>query len=177
MKKCVVLVGSLRKNSNCKAVGKVIAKALQKADFEVVFPDTGVLPLFSEDLEANPPKQWVDFRNEIASSDCVIFITPEYNRGYTACLKNALDVASRPQGQSVWNGKKCGIISVSPGKIGGALAVNQLKQVLSFLNIKQLHQPEMYIQADASFKDGMINDGPTKDYIKSYVAKYIDFIV
>jgi chromate reductase len=176
MKKCVIIIGSLRKNSNCKAVGKVIAEALQKANFEVVFPDTGVLPLFSEDLEANPPKQWTDFRNEIVSSDCVIFITPEYNRGYTACLKNALDVASRPHGQSVWNGKKCGIISVSPGKIGGALAVNQLKQVISFLNMPQLHQPEMYIQADASFKDGEVGDGPTKDYINSYVQKYIDFV-
>jgi chromate reductase len=176
MKKCSVIVGSLRKNSNCAAVGKVIAESLQAADFEVVFPDIGNLPFFSEDLEAKPPKEWVDFRNEIASSDCVIFITPEYNRGYTAVLKNALDVASRPQGQSVWRGKKGGIISVSPGKIGGALAVNQLKQVLSFLNIKQLHQPEMYIQADGTFKDGAVGDGPTKDYIKSYVGKYIDFV-
>jgi chromate reductase len=105
-----------------------------------------------------------------------LFITPEYNRGYTACLKNALDVASRPYGKSVWGGKKAGVISVSPGKIGGALAVNQLKQVLSFLNIIQLHQPEMYIQADATFKDGVVTDGPTKDYIRSYIDKYIGFV-
>jgi chromate reductase len=158
------------------AVGKVIAESLEKADFEVVFPEIGNLPLFSEDFEANPPKEWTAFRGEIASSDCLIFITPEYNRGYTACLKNALDIASRPQGQSVWSGKRAGVISVSPGKIGGALALNQLKQVLSFLNVKQLHQPEMYIQADASFSGGMISEGLTKDYIKSYAQKYIDFV-
>jgi chromate reductase len=176
MKKCSIVIGSLRKNSNCRAVGKVIAEGLQAADFEVVFPDTGKLALFSEDLEANPPKEWTQFRAEIASSDCVIFITPEYNRGYTACLKNALDVASRPYGQSVWSGKKAGVISVSPGKIGGALALNQLKQVLSFLNMPQLHQPEMYIQADSTFAGGEIADGSTKDYIKSYIAKYIEFV-
>jgi chromate reductase len=158
------------------AVGKAVAEVLQAKDFEVSFPDIGKLPMFSEDLEANPPKEWTAFRAEIASSDCLLFITPEYNRGYTACLKNALDVGSRPSGQSVWSGKPAGLISVSPGKIGGALAANQLKQVLSFLNIPLLNQPEMYIQTDSTFVNGEIQEGSTKDFIKSYIEKYIDYV-
>jgi chromate reductase len=176
MKKCACLIGSLRKNSNSLAVGKAVADFLgETGEFEVAFPDIGNLPLFSEDLEANPPETWVKFRAEIASSDCLVFITPEYNRGYPACIKNALDVGSRPNGKSVWSGKPAGIIGVSPGKIGAALSVAQLKQIISFLNIPLLMQPECYIQADSSFADGKVGDGGTRDFIKLYVTKLAEF--
>ncbi|MDR0986424.1 MAG: NAD(P)H-dependent oxidoreductase [Ruminococcus sp.] len=177
MKKCSVIIGSLRKNSNSLAVGKTIEKFLRETgEFEVSFPDIGSLPLFSEDLEQSPPESWVKFRAEIASSDCLLFITPEYNRGYPACIKNALDIGSRPNGKSVWSGKPGAVAGVSPGKIGASLAVNQLKQVLSFLNIPLLLQPECYIQADGSFSDGNIADGGTKDFIKLFAAKFVEFV-
>jgi chromate reductase len=177
MKKCSIVVGSLRKNSNSLAVGKAVSDFLgETGEFEVTFPEIGKLPLFSEDLENNPPESWVNFRAEIASSDCLIFITPEYNRGYPACIKNALDIGSRPNGKSVWSGKPAGIIGVSPGKIGAALSVAGLKQVLSFLNIPLLMQPECYIQADGSFADGIVGDGGTRDFIKLYTAKFAEFV-
>ncbi|MDR0974499.1 MAG: NAD(P)H-dependent oxidoreductase [Ruminococcus sp.] len=177
MKKCSVIVGSLRKNSNSLAVANTVKGFLgETGEFEVTFPEIGNLPLFSEDLEANPPQSWVNFRNEIASSDCLLFITPEYNRGYPACIKNALDVGSRPNGKSIWSGKPGGVIGVSPGKIGAALSVAQLKQILSFLNIPIMNQPECYIQADGNFSGGAVGDGSTKDFIKLYTTKYIEFV-
>ncbi|MDR0986657.1 MAG: NAD(P)H-dependent oxidoreductase [Ruminococcus sp.] len=177
MKKCSVIIGSLRKNSNSLAVGKAVEQFLyETGEFEVSFPDIGNLPLFSEDLEGSPPETWVNFRAEIASSDCHLFITPEYNRGYPACIKNALDIGSRPNGKSVWGGKPSAVIGVSPGKIGAALGVAQLKQVLSFLNIPLLMQPECYIQADNSFTDGKVGDGGTRDFIKLFTTKYVEFV-
>jgi chromate reductase len=177
MKKCSIIVGSLRKNSNSLAVGKAVSDFLgETGEFEISFPDIGNLPLFSEDLENKPPETWVNFRAEIASSDCLVFITPEYNRGYPACIKNALDVGSRPNGKSVWSGKPGAVIGVSPGKIAAALSVAQLKLVLSFLNIPLLMQPECYIQADSSFTDGIVGEGGTRDFLKLFVTKYVEFV-
>jgi chromate reductase len=175
-KSCAIIVGSLRKNSNSRAVADTLAAFLTESGMMVSCPEIADLPLFSEDLESAPPEQWTRFKNEIKSADCLIFITPEYNRGYTAVLKNALDIASRPNGQSVWNGKPGGLISVSPGKIGGALSYQQLKQVLGFLNIRLMNQPECYIQADSTFNNGVITDGGTKDFIKFFADKYIAFV-
>ena len=88
----------------------------------------GDLPLYNQDIDADPPEQYIRFRKEIAAADGVLFVTPEYNRGVPGVLKNAIDVGSRPYGKSVWNQKPAAIVSASPGGIGGFGANHQLRQ-------------------------------------------------
>jgi chromate reductase len=98
-----VLVGSLRKQSfNRRIANEMIALAPPSLSMEIL--EIGQLSFFNQDLEATPPADWVDFRARVAKADAVLFVTPEYNRSVPAVLKNAVDVASRPHGQSVWNG-------------------------------------------------------------------------
>jgi chromate reductase len=146
-----VLVGSLRQDS----VNRKVAKALEALtpNLKFNFVEIGDLPFFDQDLEANPPAEWVRLRGEIAAADAVLFVTPEYNRGLPAVLKNAVDVASRPYGQSVWNGKPGAIVSVTIGTQGAILANHQLRSSLTFLNVPTLAQPEAYISGALSLFD------------------------
>lgn len=155
-----VLVGSLRKDS----VNRKVAKALEALtpNLKFKFVEIGDLPFFDQDLEASPPAEWVRLREEIASVDAVLFVTPEYNRGLPAVLKNAVDVGSRPYGHSVWNGKPGAIVSVTIGSTGAILANHQLRQSLVFLNVPTLAQPEAYISNALSLFDDtgkLINEG------------------
>lgn len=154
-----VLVGSLRQDS----VNRKVAKALEALtpNLKFNFVEISDLPFFDQDLEANPPAEWVRLRGEIAAADAVLFVTPEYNRGLPAVLKNAIDVASRPYGQSVWNGKPGAIVSVTIGTQGAILANHQLRSSLTFLNVPTLAQPEAYISGALSLFDDngeLIND-------------------
>jgi chromate reductase len=128
-------------------VNRKVAEAVQALtpNLKFNFVEIGDLPFFDQDLESDPPAEWVRLRQEIAAADAVLFLTPEYNRGLPAVLKNALDVASRPYGQSVWNGKPGAVISVTIGTQGAILANHQLRQSLVFLNVPTLAQPEVYI--------------------------------
>ena len=148
-----VLVGSLRKAS----INRMIANALislAPSSMKLAISEIGQLPLYNQDLENDPPSQWVGFRERIKGCDAVLFVTPEYNRSVPAALKNALDVGSRPYGQSVWDRKPGAIISSSPGAIGGFGANHHLRQSLVFLNVPTLQQPEAYLgHADALFDD------------------------
>jgi len=161
-KTVAVLVGSLRKDS----VNRRIAKALEALtpNLKFDFVEIGDLPFFDQDLESDPPAQWVRLRQEIAAADAVLFVTPEYNRGLPAVLKNAIDVGSRPYGHSVWNGKPGAVISTTIGTLGGALANHQLRQSLVFLNVPTLAQPEAYISNALSLFDEngeLINESTT----------------
>lgn len=154
-----VLVGSLRKDS----VNRKVAKALEALtpDLKFDFVEIGDLPFFDQDLESDPPQAWLRLRQQIAAADAVLFVTPEYNRGLPAVLKNAIDVASRPYGQSVWNGKPGAIVSVTIGSTGAILANHQLRQSLVFLNVPALTQPEAYISNALSLfddKGALINE-------------------
>jgi chromate reductase len=150
-KTVAVLVGSLRKDS----VNRKIAGALEALTPNLKFNyiEIGDLPFFDQDLEADPPAAWVRLRREIAAADAVLFVTPEYNRGLPAVLKNAIDVGSRPYGQSVWNGKPGAVVSVTIGSQGAMLANHQLRQSLVFLNVPALAQPEAYISGALSLFD------------------------
>lgn len=142
--KIVVLVGSLRKESlNRKMALSLISLATESLKLEIL--EIGGLPLYNEDLDMTPPAEWVDFRNRLGAFDGVLFVTPEYNRSVPGVLKNALDVASRPYGKSCWNGKPGAVVSVSPGAIGGFGANHHLRQMLTFLNVPTMQQPEAYI--------------------------------
>ena len=155
-----VLVGSLRQDS----VNRKVAKALEALTPNLTFNfiEIGDLPFFDQDLESDPPAQWLRLREEIAAADAVLFVTPEYNRGLPAVLKNAIDVGSRPYGHSVWNGKPGAIVSVTIGTTGAILANHQLRNSLVFLNVPTLAQPEAYVSNALTLFDDkgeLINDG------------------
>src|SRR5690554_2979596 len=148
-----VIVGSLRKESfNLKTAKALIDMAPESLALELV--DIAKLPMFNEDLEATPPKEWETFRKQLVAADAFLFLTPEYNRSVPAVLKNAIDVGSRPYGQNSWNGKPAAIASVSIGNISGFGANHHLRQSLTFVNVPTMAQPEAYIgDATALYDD------------------------
>src|SRR3982750_4228036 len=147
------LIGSLSKAS----INRLLATALvrlapaQLQMSEISFKD---LPLYSYDYDANYPPVATQFKDAITAVDAVLFVTPEYNRSIPGGLKNAIDWASRPYGQTSFSRKPSAVIGTSPGAIGTAIAQQHLRSVLSFCNSPQMNAPEAYIQ----YKQGLIND-------------------
>jgi chromate reductase len=172
-----VLVGSLRKEAFSRKAAKALV-SLAPATLAFDFIDIGTVSFFNQDLEASPPADWVAFRERIKAADAVLFVTPEYNRSVPGVLKNAIDVGSRPYGQSVFNGKPAGIVSVSPGAIGGFGANHNLRQSLMFLNMPALQQPEAYINnAGALFDvEGKLTNDSTRDFFANYMKSFAAWI-
>ena len=174
MKKTIgVFIGSLRKESfNRKMARALMALAPESLKLEIV--EIGGLVLYNQDYddEGRPPSAWIEFRQRVKAFDGVLFVTPEYNRSVPAVLKNALDVGSRPYGQSVWGGKPGAVVSVSPGAIGGFGANHHLRQSLVFLNILPLQQPEAYIGNAANLFDAGGN--LANESIKEFAGKYME---
>jgi chromate reductase, NAD(P)H dehydrogenase (quinone) len=163
-RKVAVVVGSLRSGSYNRKMALALEK-LAPASLKLGIVEIRDLALYDEDLEAAPPQAWIDFRAAIRGADAVMFVTPEYNRSVPGGLKNAVDVGSRPYGQSAWSRKPCAVISVSPGGIGGFGANHHLRQSLVFLDMPVLQQPEAYIGGAATLfaEDGSIaNEGTRK---------------
>ena len=172
-----VIVGSLRKESyNLKTAKALIDMGPESLSFEMI--DIANLPMFNEDLEGTPPKEWVIFREQIVAADGILFLTPEYNRSVTGVLKNAIDVGSRPYGQNSWDGKPAGIVSVSIGNISGFGANHHLRQSLVFVNMHTMAQPEAYIGgAGALFDDEeKLTSDSTKDFLKSFMLAFEKWI-
>lgn len=171
--KIAVIVGSLRQESfNLKTAKEMMAMAPDSLSMELL--DISGLPWFNEDLEENPPKEWVALREKIQDADGLLFFTPEYNRSVPGVLKNALDVGSRPYGKNSWDGKPAAIVSVSIGAISGFGANHHLRQSLVFVNVPTMAQPEAYIGGAAELFDDngkLINDS-TKDFLKSYMEAF-----
>jgi chromate reductase len=141
--KIIVLAGGISKDAlNQKLLEFFREEAGELLEFDQF--DIKSLPYFSQDIENDPPAAVVDFKKRVASSDGALFVTPEYNRSFPGVLKNAIDWASRPYGQSLWPGKPGYIIGTSPGAIGTFGAQNQLRLVLSFPDVKLINQPECY---------------------------------
>lgn len=170
-----VIVGSLRKDSVSRKLAKAFAALTPNLKFNVV--EIGDLPHFDQDLESDPPAQWVRFREEIAAADALLFVTPEFNRSVPGALKNAIDVGSRPYGSSVWNGKPGAVISLSPGAIGGFGANHHLRQSLVFLNVPLLSQEAYVSNAYAVLDDNgeLINDG-TAEFLRGYGQHFSTWI-
>jgi len=177
-KDIVVIVGSLRKESFNRKMANAL-RELAPASLELGIVEIGQLPLYNQDLDPdNVPAAWKEFRDRMKKADGVLFITPEYNRSIPAPLKNAIDVGSRPYGQSVWDQKPAAVISVSPGQIGGFGANHHLRQSLVFLNMPAMQQPEAYIGAadqlfDASGK--ITNDG-TRGFLTKFMEAYAAWV-
>jgi len=172
-----VLVGSLRKESFSRKVAKaLIAMAEPPLKLEIV--EIGQLPLYNADYESDPPQVVRDFKQKIESFDAVLFVTPEYNRGVPGVLKNAIDVGSRPYGKSAWSRKPAGVVSVSPGAIGGFGANHHLRQSLVFLDMPAMPQPEAYIGGAAKLFDDngtLIND-QTREFLQKYLQAFAQWI-
>lgn len=172
-----ILVGSLRKDSYNRKVAEVLM-SVAPASLHISIIEIGQLPFFNQDDEANPPAAWVEFRQKLKHIDGFIIVTPEYNRSVPAVIKNAIDVGSRPYGQSLWNGKPCAIVSASVGAIGGFGANHHLRQCMVFLNAPCLQQPEVYLSyVDKLFDDkGQLNNQGTRDFLTQFMATYADWV-
>ncbi len=170
--KVAVVVGSLRKESINRKAANALAK-LAPANLELKTVEIGGLPLYNEDVEADrAPEAWVEFRQQIKASDAVLFVTPEYNRSVPGGLKNAIDVGSRPYGESAWKGKPAAVMTVSPGAIGGFGANHHLRQSLVFLDMPVLQQPEAYV--GDGFKLFGENGDIVKDGTEAFFQTFID---
>ena len=176
--KIAIIVGSLRKDSINRRVGRSICSfSSDKLDCNII--EIGDLPLYNQDSDAASPAEYVRFREAIAAVDGVLFCTPEYNRGVPGVLKNAIDVGSRPYGHSVWDKKPAAIVSASPGGIGGFGANHQLRQACVFLNMPVMQQPEAYlgqVTEDKFDGDGCLKEGPLKDVVLNLANAFADWV-
>ena len=171
--KIAVVVGSIRKESFNRQLAEALGKLAPK-DVEWKLLRIDDLPLYDQDSDGAPPVPAVKrLRDEVAAADGVLFVTPEYNRSIPGVLKNAIDQASRPWGQSKWGGKPAAVCGVSIGTIGTAVAQSHLHSVLAFLDMPQLGQPEMFIQ----WKEGLVVDGVIGKASHEYVQKFVDALV
>ncbi len=171
-----VIVGSLRKDS----INKKLAAALQKL-FPPEFSFTQVriddLPLYNQDNDTNPPMQVRRLKGEVKAAQGVLFVTPEYNRSIPGVLKNALDHGSRPYGHSVWDGKPAGVIGTSAGGAATALAQQHLRNILAYLNMPTLGQPEAFIQTKEGLYDEAGNIGPASlKFLQNWVDAYVAWV-
>lgn len=175
-RKIGMIVGSLRPGSLNRKVAEHVGELLnEKSDFE--FLEIGNLPLYSEVYDENEPAEYAEFRAKLDEFDGFIFFTPEYNRSIPGVLKNAIDVGSRPWGLSKWKEKPAAIFSASPGNIGGFGASSHLKQVLSFLNMPFMNQPEVYLSNIAEFidEDGKIEES-TSNFLKQATDAFVEHL-
>ena len=168
-----VIVGSLRKASWSRRVAQaLIARAPDGLTARIL--EIGDLALYDEDLEDNTPEPWVRFRREVSQVQAVLFVTPEYNRSIPGCLKNAIDVGSRPWGKSVWSGLPAGVVSVTPSKLGAFGANHALRQTFVFLDMPAMQQPEAYIggAADLFGEGGEVKNQDTDKFLKTFMERF-----
>ena len=179
MKKIAVIVGSLRKESWSRKLALALMK-LAPSSLSMEIVEIGQLPLYNQDPDdqKQPLKEWVDFRERIKGFDGILFVTPEYNRSVPSPLKNAIDVGSRPYGQSVWDGKPTAVISSSPGAIGGFGANQHLRQSFVFLNMPCLQQPEAYVGDVSHLFDADLNivKPDTREFLQKYMDVYSKWV-
>jgi chromate reductase len=171
-----VVVGSLRRDS----FNRKLAEALQKLappDFQFAFSRIDDLPLYNQDDDNNQAPPVKRLKSEIASAQGVIFVTPEYNRSMPGVLKNAIDHASRPYGQSAWAGKPAGVIGVSVGAIGTAIAQQHLRNTLAYLDMPTLGQPEVFLHHKPGLFDeaGGIGEGSRK-FVQGWMDRYVEWV-
>jgi len=176
--KIAIIIGSLREGSLNRRVARSIC-ALRGDNLDCSMIEIGDLPLYNQDLDTNPPEQWTRFRQQVGAADGVLFCSPEYNRGIPGVLKNAIDVGSRPYGQSVFAKKPAAIVTASPGSIGGFGANHQIRQACVFLNMPVMQQPEAYLGhvTDDSFDEaGCLKEGPLKELVTTLAHAFHDWV-
>ena len=170
------IAGSLRRESYNRAALRAAARLAPEGAAVEIFELDGI-PGFNQDDEQNPPAKVVELKRRIRQADAILFVTPEYNYSVPGVLKNAIDWASRPYGDSAWDGKPAAIMGASIGNIGTARAQYHLRQTMVFLNRFALNQPEVMIGNAAERFDaqGNLADETTKDYIRKLLQSLIDW--
>jgi chromate reductase len=170
------IAGSLRRGSYNQAA-LCAAKLLVPENSEIELFQLDEIPMFNEDDEKRPPSSVVELKKRIRSADAVLIVTPEYNYSIPAVLKNAIDWASRPHGDSAWSGKSAAIMGASLGAIGTARAQQHLRQIFVALNLLLLNKPEVVI-ADAAHRfneRGNLVHEPTKQLIQEMLQSLVDW--
>lgn len=171
-----MLTGSLRKGAFSRKIARSMSE-LMPDTAKIVPVEIGGLVLYNQDFddEGSTPPEWTTFRRQLEEVNGFLFITPEYNRSMPPVLKNALDIGSRPFGVNRWEGKPGAIISISPGKMGGFGAYHALRQVLGFLNVLLLQQPEMYLSGAAELfndKDDLAHPA-TRQFLQDFAETFV----
>ncbi|MEP6876971.1 MAG: NAD(P)H-dependent oxidoreductase [Burkholderiales bacterium] len=171
-----VVVGSLRRDSFNRKLAEGLTR-LAPAEFSFMHLNVGDLPLYNQDDDADQAASVKRIKSEIAASQGLLFVTPEYNRSMPGVLKNALDHASRPYGQNAWAGKPAGVIGASVGPVGTALAQQHLRNVLAYLDVPTLGQPEAFIHAKEGLFDASGNIGEaSKKFLQGWMDKYVAWV-
>ena len=172
-----VIVGSLRKDSYNQKLALALAH-LAPSDFTFEHLRIDDLPLYNQDDDGNQAPSVKRLKTEIAAAQGLLFVTPEYNRSFPGLLKNAIDHASRPYGQSAWADKPAAVVGISVGATGTALAQQHLRNVLAYLDVPTMGAPEIFLQ----FKDGLFDDRGhignegTKKFLQGWMDKYVAWI-
>ena len=172
-----VVVGSLRRDSFNKHLARAMAAVAPK-EFAFTPLEIGDLPLYNQDDDASPAEPVKRLKREITAARGVVFVTPEYNRSISGVLKNAIDHASRPYGQSAWAGKPAGVIGASIGTTGTSMAQQHLRNILAYLDMPTLGQPEVFVHArDGLFDDGgNLSDNKTREFLQRWMSKYVEWV-
>lgn len=170
------VVGGISKNSLNQKVAEMMKERAPTGINVRSFAITR-LPFFSQDLEMDPPDTVVAWKDMIREADAILFITPEYNRSFPGVLKNAIDWGSRPYGQNLWDGKPTAVMGASIGAIGTFGAQHHLRQVLSYLNVPVMGQPEFYLNASVSLDEkGEPKSESTEEFIGQYWQAFVGWI-
>jgi chromate reductase len=173
----VVVVGSLRRDSINRKLAKALVK-LAPSDFSFEFLNIDDLPIYNQDDDANQAASVKRLKGEITAAKGLLFVTPEYNRSIPGVLKNAIDNASRPYGQNAWAGKPAGVLGASIGQIGSALAQQHLRNVLAYLDVPTLGQPEVFLHVKDGFFDeaGDITNTGTIKVLQEWMNRYVAWV-
>jgi chromate reductase, NAD(P)H dehydrogenase (quinone) len=171
-----VVVGSLRRDSFNRKLASAIVK-LAPSEFSFAQVQIDDLPLYNQDEDGNPAGAVTRLKREITAAQGLLFVTPEYNRSIPGVLKNAIDHASRPYGKNAWAGKPAGVLGASVGAIGTAMAQQHLRNILAYLDVPTLGQPEAFIHA----KDGLFDKagaiGPdSKQFLQTWMDRYVSWV-
>lgn len=172
-----VIIGSLRKDSISRKLAHALA-GIAPPSLSLNIVEIGSLPLYNQDNDTDPPQAARDFKTQIQNADAVLFVTPEYNRSVPGSLKNAIDTASRPYGQSAWNGKPGAVVSLSQGAMGGFGANHHLRQSLVFLNVPVMQQPEAYIGNAGNIVGdaGNFTNDSSREFMQKFLQSFAQWI-
>ncbi|MCX6178019.1 MAG: NAD(P)H-dependent oxidoreductase [Chlorobiales bacterium] len=171
-----VIVGSLRKDSLNLKLANALAR-LEHPELSFKQLQIGDLPLYNQDDDDNQAESVKRMKREITEAHGLLFVTPEYNHSISGVLKNAIDHGTRPKGHNSWDGKPAGIVGVSTGAIGTALAQQHLRNILACLDVPTLGQPEIFIQ----LKDGLFDAAGdigvnSKSFLQNWMNKYVAWV-
>jgi len=172
-----VLVGSLRKDSFNRQLARAVEK-LAPADFSFEHLRIDNLPLYDQDFDGDYPAEGKRLKQEVEAADALLFVTPEYNRSIPGVLKNAIDIASRPWGTNSFAGKPGAVIGISVGATGTALSQQHLRNVLAYLDVPTLGQPEVFVQNKEGMFDaeGGIGIESTRKFLQGFVDRYVAWV-